>query len=280
MSSNRTLDVVWTLCDVAFRWSHVAGVIVWLGAAFLLHALRERSADPSRAAELLRHPSASGLIAWLRWAAALGWSSGMLLLFSHYYHGLLGPVLLDADLPLDAQAALTKESGHPNVRAWLPGFLSLLVAWGAYELLFSWSRGRLAQLGAGVICCAVWLALGWSLDVHFHYSGRAVWIHLGAMGGSALAASVWFRMWPAQERLLEAAERRATLDANDLALVRARLAHGVFIGLAVLLFMLSSHYPLLYGDNPWPWPAVAAGGLAVAALASTVLTAFRPRLRS
>lgn len=280
MSSNSTLDVIWTLCDAAFRWSHVAGVVVWLGAAFLLHELRERSADPARAAELLRHPSAPRLHFWLRWAAALGWTSGMLLLFSHYYHGLLGPVLLDADLPFEAQEALTKESGHPNVRAWLPGFLSLLVGWGAYELLFSWSRGALVHLSAGAVGCALWLALGWSLDVHFHYSGRAAWIHLGAIGGSVLAASLWFRVWPAQQRLLEAAQAHAELNEQDLALVRTRLAHGVFLGLAVLLFMLSNHYPLLYGDNPWPWPLVAAGGLVLAALSAAALALVRPRLPS
>lgn len=278
-SSNNTLDLVWTLCDVAFRWSHVAGVVVWLGAAFLLNALRTRSADPTRAAELYRHPNAAGLLAWLRWAAALGWSSGMLLLFSHYYHGLLGPVLLDAELPFEVEELLTKASGHPSVRAWLPGFLSLLVGWGAYELLFTRSRGPLGRGAAGAIGCALWLALGWSLDVQFHYSGRAVWVHLGAIGGSVLAASLWFRVWPAQQRLLEAAEQRAALDEADLELVRERLGHSVFVGLAVLLFMLSNHYPLLYGDNPWPWPAVASGALAVTALSTLLLQPLLARTR-
>jgi uncharacterized membrane protein len=279
MPTNSTLDLLWTICDALFRWSHVAGVVVWLGALYLLHFVRSHAWQPAQAADLLRHPLAPRVLGWLRWAAALGWTSGMLLLFSHYYHSLLGPVLLDANLPLDAHEALTKENGHPNVRAWLPGFLALVAGYGVYELLFTWTRGAARSALATLVACSAWIALGWTLDVHAHYSGRAVWAHLGAIGGGVVAGNVWFRIWPAQQRLLEAALAGASLDTaehrRDLELVRSRVAHGAYAGLAVLMFMLSNHYPLLYGDNPWPWPAVAAGML----VASGVSVALADRLQ-
>jgi uncharacterized membrane protein len=267
MPTNSTLDMLWTICDALFRWSHIAGVVVGLGALSLLHFLRARTSEPAQAEALLRHPLAPRLFAWLRWAAALGWTSGMLLLFAHYYHSLLGPALLEANLPLDAHEALTKANGHPNVRAWLPGFLALLAGYGAYELCFAWTRGAAFIALAALASCAAWIALGWTLDVHAYYSGRAVWVHLGAMGGGVVAGNVWFRIWPAQQRLLDALRAGASFDGaesrRDLELVRARVAHCVYAGLAVLMFMLSNHYPLLYGDNPWPWPFAAAGVLVV-----------------
>ena len=267
MSDRSVLDFVWTTCDALFRWAHVAGVAAWLGAVWALHFLRERTADPERAARALAHPLAPRALAFLRHAAGLAWISGMLLLFSHYYHGLLGPVLLDGALPLELQETLLKESGEPTIRAWLPGFLSLLVGWGLYELLFSFARAAWQRALAALVACALWLALGYALDEHFHYSARAAWTHLGAIGGSALAASLWFRVWPAQQTLLEQAQRSQPLDVAALAFVRERLTHAAYAALVVLMFMLSNHYPLLFGGHPWPWPAVAAGVMGLGALA-------------
>lgn len=267
MSERAGLDLFWTACDALFRWSHVAGVAAWLGAVWALHFLRERSADPHAAARALAHPLAPRALAFLRHSAALAWIAGMLLLFSHYYHGLLGPVLLDAALPFEQQELLLKPSGEPTVRAWLPGFFSLIVGWGAYELLFEFARNAALRALAALLGCALWLALGVVLDEHFHYSARAAWTHLGAIGGSALAANLWFRAWPLQQLLLEQARRAEPLDARALALTRERLAHAAFIGPIVALFMLAPHYPLLIGGNPWPWPAVACGVVLVGALA-------------
>ncbi len=263
MNDRALLDLVWTVCDALFRWTHVAGVAAWLGAVWALHFLRERSADPREASRALLHPLAPRALAFLRHGAGVTWVAGMLLLFSHYYHGLLGPVLLDGGLSFELEEALVKPSGEPTVRAWLPGFFALFAGWGLYELLFSFARGALALALASLVGAALWIGLGVALDEYFHYSARAAWTHLGAIGGTALAASLWIRVWPAQQRLLEQARSGQALDTPTFEFVRARLAQAAYIAPLVLMFMLANHYPLLFGGNPWPWPAVAGAVLAL-----------------
>ncbi len=269
MNDRAGLDLLWTVCDALFRWAHVAGVAAWLGAVWSLHFLRERSDDPVAVSRALAHPLAPRVLAFLRHGAGLTWLAGMLLLFSHYYHGLLGPVLLDGGLSFELEAQLLKPNGEPTVRAWLPGFLSLFVGWGAYELLFSFTRGAIARTLASIVGAAAWIGIGVVLDEHFHYSARAAWTHLGAIGGTALAASLWVRVWPAQQALLEQARAGRALDAGALVFVRERIAQAAHLATLVLMFMLANHYPLLFGGNPWPWPAVASGvvGVGIAAVA-------------
>ncbi len=267
MNDRALLDLVWTACDALFRWAHLAGVAVWLGAVWALHFLRERGADPLALARALVHPLAPRVLAFLRHGAGLTWIAGILLLFSHYYHGLLGPVLLDGGLPYELEELLIKPSGEPTVRAWLPGFFALFVGWGLYELLFSFTRGALARSLASLVGAVLWIGLGLALDEHFHYSARAAWTHLGAIGGTALAGSLWLRVWPAQQRLVEAARSGQALDTAALTFVRERLTFAAYLTTLVLMFMLANHYPLLFSGNPWPWPAVACGVMLVGALA-------------
>lgn len=263
-----SLDTFWTLCDVAFRWTHVASVAMWSGLIYAAHLLRQRPFDAHRTADLLEHPLARRVLWWLRWSAAIGWSAGMLLLFSHYYHGLLGPLLLDAGLAPETLESLTKENGHPNVRAWLPGFLALVAGYGVYELLFVRARTAMLRAAAVGASLVLWSAIGRSLDVDFHFSSRAAWVHLGAIAGSIAAGNVWFRIWPTMHDWMETHGRerieKIEREAPD---VRARVAHTAYLALAGTMFMLSNHYPLLFAGSPGESRYAAIGVMTTAGAA-------------
>lgn len=280
MTTGAALQTVYTLADISFRWSHVASVALWLGAIYLCEFVCGGPRHAERLEALIRDEAARRLAWWFRWAAAIGWSSGMLLLFSHYYHGLLGPVLLDSNLAPDVLESLTKENGHPNVRAWLPGVLSLGIGYGAYEALFVFARSRASEFLAAIVGAALWIAIGWVLDTQFGYSARAAWVHMGALGGGIVAGNVWFRIWPALQSMFSALSDGRSIDPADLSLASARIRHSAYVALIVLLFMLSNHYPLLYGDNPWPWPRVAAGVIALGAAVVFALGGLARRQRA
>src|SRR5207302_7610100 len=84
------------------------------------------------------------------------------------------------------------------------------------------------------------------------YSGRAAYIHLGAMLGTIMAANVWLRILPAQRQLVAALEAGR---APDLALgerVKQRSKHNTFLIVPVVFIMISNHFPSTYGsDHSW-----------------------------
>ena len=51
---------------------------------------------------------------------------------------------------------------------------------------------------------------------------RAVNIHLGAMFGTIMAFNVWFRIWPAQQKIINAIKNGDAPDADLLALAGLR----------------------------------------------------------
>jgi len=263
MTPGSTLETVYTLADVSFRWSHVASVVVWLGAIYLCEFVCAGERGAATFEAFARSELSRRVAWWFRWAAAVGWSSGMLLLFSHYYHGLLGPVLFDVDIAPDVLELLTKENGHPNVRGWAPGFLALVIGYATYEALFVFARTRVLEALAALIGAVLWIMVGWVLDTKCFYSGRAAWVHMGALGGGVVAGNVWFRIWPALQSIFTAVDEGRPVPPGDVRIVRSRVRHSAYVAAIVLLFMLSNHYPLLYGDNPWPWPRVAAAGIGV-----------------
>ena len=88
-------------------------------------------------------------------------------------------------------------------------------------------------------------------------TGRAVYVHVGAMLATIMLANTWRHIWPA-ERLRHAFDVAST-----------RLRHNVGLSAAVLLLMISNHFPLLYGGR-LAW-LVAAGLVMLAFVLSTPL---------
>jgi uncharacterized membrane protein len=84
--------------------------------------------------------------------------------------------------------------------------------------------------------------------LHRVMTGRAVFIHLGAMLGTIMLANVWQRIWPVERRRLMTTtpgEPPSMALIGDAAL---RLRHNAALAVAVILFMISNHFPLVYGN--------------------------------
>ena len=64
--------------------------------------------------------------------------------------------------------------------------------------------------------------IGW-----FRY--RAVNIHLGAMFGTIMAFNVWFRIWPAQQKIISAIKNGDAPDADLLALAGLRSSTYLYV---------------------------------------------------
>jgi uncharacterized membrane protein len=107
-------------------------------------------------------------------------------------------------------------------------------------------RARAAVIASWVLLLAVVYALTHVL------SGRAAYLHVGAMLGTIMVANVWMRIVPGQRDLIAAAAAGRTPDERLSARAKQRSTHNSYVTFPVIFMMLSSHYPATYG-HPLNW---------------------------
>jgi uncharacterized membrane protein len=88
------------------------------------------------------------------------------------------------------------------------------------------------------------------------FSGRAAYIHLGAIFGTIMTANVWFRILPAQRKMIAAAASGGKFDASLGAQAKLRSKHNTFMAVPVVFLMLSNHYPVATYGNRYNWPVL------------------------
>jgi uncharacterized membrane protein len=173
---------------------------------------------------------------WFRWEALMTWLSGVVLLVLLYY---LGDGLIDPDV-----ANIPKQAGIAI------GVSALVAGWIIYDLAVRSPLGKsqAAFAGFGLVMTAV---AAWGL-LHV-FSGRAAYIHVGAIFGTIMTLNVWMRILPAQRRMLAAAAAGETFDAALGAQAKLRSKHNTFLAVPVVFLMLSNHFPVASYGNRYGW---------------------------
>jgi uncharacterized membrane protein len=82
-----------------------------------------------------------------------------------------------------------------------------------------------------------------------HLSGRAAYLHVGAMLGTIMAGNVAFTIMPSQRELVAAlrAGRAPSQEIADQA--KTRSIHNNYLTFPVIALMLSAHFPSLYAHR-------------------------------
>ncbi len=81
-------------------------------------------------------------------------------------------------------------------------------------------------------------------------SGRAAYIHIGAMFGTVMAANVWMRILPAQRKMIAAINEGKKLSDALSAQAKLRSKQNTFIAVPVVFIMISNHFPgVTYGEH-------------------------------
>ena len=89
--------------------------------------------------------------------------------------------------------------------------------------------------------------------------GRAVYIHIGAFLGTIMFLNVWMRIWPAQKKIIAGIKgTAAAADPSLVALAGLRSKHNTYMSVPLAFFMISNHYPALYGNQEFGWVIAAA----------------------
>lgn len=260
------------LIDLLVRWVHVIAGIMWIGNSMLFNwldrNLRPRSEHDSYGDIWLIHSGgfyiveknkgerrAAGALAlprplhWFKWQAYTTWLSGAALLIVVYYAG--GRALMVDP----ARADISQASGVALAVGTIAG------AWALYELLWR-TIGRRAPRATSAFSVAV-LAVASEVLLR-GLSGRAAFLHVGALLGTIMAGNVAFTIMPSQRELVAAlaAGREPSQAIADRA--KTRSIHNNYITFPVIALMLAAHFPSLYaGRGDLPLFTLIAGGAAV-----------------
>ena len=232
------------------RWIHVVAGITWIGLLYYFnwmngHIAATFDADTKRKVVPELMPR---VLFWFRWGAAWTWFSGMVLLAVVYYHG---GIMFDG----------MNTWGGPAFAILAATFLGVFV----YDALFKTVSNHKVAVGVSFVLVAAFVCL----SHHFAHLGyRAYVIHLGALFGTCMAFNVWFRIWPAQQKIITAIKNGEAPDGALAALAGQRSKHNTYMSVPLVWAMINAHHPVgLTGSSViWLIGAVALGWFGVSHL--------------
>jgi uncharacterized membrane protein len=81
---------------------------------------------------------------------------------------------------------------------------------------------------------------------------------MGVLFGTIMMMNVWMRIWPAQKKIIAGIKGTGPApDAAVPALAGLRSKHNTYMSVPLLFFMVSNHYPTIYGESlGWAYAAV------------------------
>lgn len=240
--------------NLLIRWFHVIAGIWWIGSSlyfvwldnsfeppkeprdgvdgetFMVHGgfyylVEKRRMEPGKMPEKLH---------WFKWEATFTWISGMMLLAVAYYFSngsaLIDKNVADLTVPMAVGASLALVIG----------------CWLAYDLM--WQTVGKANEKVGTLLSILGL-VGLAYGLTHLFSGRAAFIHFGAILGTIMVANVWIRILPGQQKMLDDAMAGRTPDYSQGKFAKVRSVHNSYMTFPVIFMMISNHYASTYGNQ-------------------------------
>jgi uncharacterized membrane protein len=236
--------------QLVFRWLHVIAGVMWIGHLWFFNFVNAQVAktyDADSKKKVIPELMPRALY-WFRWGAAWTFITGFFLLgFVYYMGGSLVP------------------TENPRVSVGLGSGLSLVilvVSFGIYDQL--WKAMAKKEVPGAAISFVLVTALAFGLAQIF--VGRAVFIHIGAVFGTIMAANVWMRIWPNQRKIIAAVKEGKAPDPAIVATAGLRSKQNTYMSMPLIFFMISNHYPTVYGmEYGWAFvPLFVAVGWGIA----------------
>jgi len=248
------LALFWDWLSFAVRWLHVVTAIAWIGSSFYFIALdlglRQRPGLPAGAhgeewqvhgggfyhiqkylvtpAEMPEH------LTWFKWESYATWLSGFAMLCVVYYAG--------ADLFLIDRNVLDVS---PTV-AILISLASLALAWLFYDQLCKSPLGN-NDTALMLVLYVFLVAMAWGYTQLF--TGRAAFLHLGAITATVMSANVALVIIPNQKIVVADLIAGRKPDPKYGKIAKTRSLHNNYLTLPVIFLMLSNHYPLAFATE-------------------------------
>jgi len=252
--------------NLLVRWLHLIVGIAWIGASFYFIWLDNTIRPPLPGSELAAKGVAGHLWAvhgggfynpqkylvapaelpeelhWFKWEAYWTWISGFSLLLIVYY--------FNASAMMIDKSVADISSGQ----AIAIGLGTLVVGWTVYDLLCRSALGQ-HELRFGLVVYLLIVATAYGLSQFL--SGRAAFIHVGAMIGTIMAANVLMLIIPGQKKMVDAMAAGKLPDPIHGKKAKQRSVHNNYFTLPVLFIMISNHFGMTY-THKHSWLVLAA----------------------
>ncbi len=217
-----------------FKWLHIIAGVLWIGLLYFFnwvngHFAATMDGDTKKKVVPELMPRA---LYFFRWGAAWTWITGVVLLMILFYHG--GLAFDDPDTGWNTWAfvmiAVT--------------FLGVF----AYDALYKSGLATNVRL-VTIISFVLVGAIVYSMKECAGFSYRSFNIHLGALFGTNMAFNVWFRIWPAQQKIITAIKNGDAPDGDLVALAGLRSKHNTYMSVPLIWTMINEHTTALSGGQ-------------------------------
>ena len=228
------------LLNPVAKWLHIIAGITWIGLLYFFnfingHVAAKMDGDTKKQVVPELMPRT---LFWFRWGAVWTWVTGIVLLYVIFWAGSLsigesvGNNMFDADTEVTMWAHIML----------LVTFLAVFV----YDFLYKSALAKNVRL---VTIISLLLILGVEyLMIHCGQFGyRAFNIHIGAMFGTMMAFNVWFRIWPAQQKIIAAIRDGEAPDGDLVALAGLRSKHNTYLSVPLIWTMINEHTAVFSG---------------------------------
>jgi uncharacterized membrane protein len=272
--------------DLLVRWIHVIAGIMWIGNSMLFNWLDRNLELPDWPREgeqgkiWLLHSGAfyevekkllprgaryPDKVHWFMFQNLTTWVSGIFLLAVVYYLGGAAYMIDPSVAQLSAPVAITI------------GVATLVGGWFVYDLLWRSPLGKNTPLAFAISFA---LLIGIAFGLSQVLSGRAAYIHIGALMGTLMTGNVWLYIVPSQRGLVAATKAGLAQDPALSYGAKQRSIHNNYMTFPVLFIMISNHYPITYGNQlGWLVLAVLMVGSALVRHFMNIRFTYGPWLR-
>ncbi len=241
-----------------FRWAHIVAGVLWIGLLYYFNFVNGQvmgTLDKDTKQKVIPELMPRALY-FFRWGAAWTWITGF---------GLLGLVYhMNKDTMFGAP--VMSSDGVLSGGGWGPGagIMVLLAFVGTfiYDALAKSPLGKKNQNFA-ILAFVLVAVMIWAFEHVGHLTYRATNIHVGVMFGTMMAFNVWYRIWPAQQKIIAAVKAGQAPDAALVALAGTRSRHNTYMSVPLIWTMINQHtvsYSSQYGTGMY---VITAGVVAI-----------------
>ena len=244
-----------------FKWIHIFMGIMWIGLLYFFNFVNTAfaptmSGDTKKAVVPELMPRA---LYWFRWGAAWTWFSGVVLLIAVFWfaggESNLGFGSTATGDPLSDNGGISMmmdqadgDEADPELNQYTHIMLAVTFL-GVFIYDFLYKKVKFGMTcpiakNTRLITVVSFLLIAAVLYCMTHCAGwgyRASNIHIGAMFGSIMAFNVWFRIWPAQQKIITAIKNGEAPDGDLVALAGLRSKHNTYLSLPLIWTMINAH---------------------------------------
>jgi len=225
-----------------FKWLHIIAGITWIGLLYFFnwingHVVATMDGETKQKVVPEIMPRA---LYFFRWGAAWTWVTGLVLLYVVFWDGALLMGESAGNLMFDAGTDVTSFA-----------HIMLLVTFGGVFLYdYLYSSGLIKDVRVITVVSFLLIAgVIYLMKFNAGFSYRAFNIHIGTMFGTMMAFNVWYRIWPAQQRIITAIKNGQAPNPDDAGMAGLRSKHNTYMSFPLIWTMINQHTTVFAGGN-------------------------------